>query len=121
MLYGTEYWTIKKQCIHKMSISEMRMLRWIDGNTQKDRVQNNEICLKIGVAPIDEKIRKSYLKWFGYVQRRATYAPIKKNEFIQVEEMKKDRRRQKITLVDIIKNDISIKGVTKNITLDRVE
>ena len=35
--------------------------------------------------------------------------------------MKKDRRRQKITLVDIIKNDTSIKGVTKNITLDRVE
>ena len=29
---------------------------------KKDRVQNHEICLKIGVVPIDEKIRKSYLK-----------------------------------------------------------
>lgn len=113
MLYGTEYWIIKKQCIHKTSISEMRMLRQIGGNIQKDRVQNNEICLKIGVVPIDEKIRKSYLTWFGYVQRKTTYAPIKKNELIQVEETKKDRGRPKITLVDMIKNDISIKGVSK--------
>lgn len=99
----------------------MRMLRQIGENIQKDRVQNNVVCLKIGVVPIDEKIRKSYLRWFGYVQRKTTYAPIKKNGLIQVEEMKKERGRPKITLVDMIKNDISIKGVTKNITIDRVE
>lgn len=36
VFYGTEYWTIEKQCIHKMSISEMRILRWIGENTQKE-------------------------------------------------------------------------------------
>ena len=35
MLYGTECWAVKKQHFHKMSVVEMRMLRWISG-TQKD-------------------------------------------------------------------------------------
>jgi len=42
-----------------MRVAEMRMLWWISENTQKDGIQNEEICLKIGVAPIDEKMRES--------------------------------------------------------------
>lgn len=45
----------------------MRMLRWISGNTWKDRIQNEEIHLKIGVVPIDEKMREDCLRWFGHV------------------------------------------------------
>jgi hypothetical protein len=33
-----------------MSVAEMRMLRYISGNTRKDRIRNEEIRLKIGVA-----------------------------------------------------------------------
>ena len=36
MLYGAECWAIKKQHIHKMSIAEMKILRWISGNTEKE-------------------------------------------------------------------------------------
>ena len=35
MLYGTKYWVIKKQHIHKTNVFEMSMLRWISGNTRK--------------------------------------------------------------------------------------
>ena len=48
MLYGTECWVIKKQHINIMSVAEMRMLRWISGNTRKDRIRNQEIHLEIG-------------------------------------------------------------------------
>ena len=41
----------------------------VSGNRRKDRVQNEEIFLKIGVAPINEKMRKMRLRWFGHVQR----------------------------------------------------
>ena len=33
ILYGIEFWVVKKQYIHKMSIAEMRMLRCISGST----------------------------------------------------------------------------------------
>ena len=33
ILYGTEFWVVKKQYIHKMSVVEMRMLRCISENT----------------------------------------------------------------------------------------
>ena len=55
-----------------------------------------KIPIKIEVAFIDERMRKSHLKSFGHVQRRAISAP-KKKEFIQVERTKKDRRIPKIT------------------------
>ena len=34
MLYGTECWVVKKQHIHKMSVAEIRLLRWINECTQ---------------------------------------------------------------------------------------
>jgi hypothetical protein len=45
------------------SVVKMRMLRWVSGNT---RFKNEEIRLKIGVTPIDEKMREDCLRWFGF-------------------------------------------------------
>ena len=78
MLYGTECWVVKKQHIHKISVVEMRMSKWIGGNIMKDRMLNEEICLKIDVAPIDEKMRESHLIWFRHVQRIVINAPVRK-------------------------------------------
>ena len=52
---------------------------------------------------------------------RVTNAPIRKSELAQVEGMKKSRGRPKITLIEVIKMEMSIKGVIKSMTLDRVE
>ena len=45
--------------------------------------------LKDRGSPIDEKMRESRLRWFGYVQRRASNVLVRKNELIQVEGTKK--------------------------------
>ncbi|MES6387734.1 hypothetical protein U6T19_12255, partial [Cutibacterium acnes] len=37
MLYEAECWATNKQQVHKMSVAEMRMLRWMSGKTQKDK------------------------------------------------------------------------------------
>ena len=43
ILYGTICQAVKKQHIHKMRVAEMRMLRWIDKNTRKNRIRNEKI------------------------------------------------------------------------------
>ncbi len=53
MLYGTVCWATKKQRIHKISIANMRILRWISEKTRKDWIRNEEIRLKIQVTPLD--------------------------------------------------------------------
>ena len=35
------------------------MLRWMCGNTMRDKMRNEDICTKIGVAPIKDKMRES--------------------------------------------------------------
>ena len=91
MIYGTIYWAIKRQHVHKMSIAKIRMLRWINGNKRKNRIRNEGIHLKIEVTPIDEKMRKGPLRWFGHVQRKAINPLMRKCELTQVERMKKKR------------------------------
>ena len=76
----------------------MRMLRWISGNIWKDKIRNEDIRLKIAVAPSDEKMRENLLKWFGHVQRRASNEQVRKSKMIQVEGMNKRRGRPKIIL-----------------------
>ena len=40
----------KKQHVHRMSVVEMKIVRLISWNIRKHRIQNEEICLKIGAA-----------------------------------------------------------------------
>ena len=37
-----------------MSVAEIRMFRWMCGNTRRDKVRNEDIRTKIGIAPIEE-------------------------------------------------------------------
>ncbi|KAF7808226.1 sacsin isoform X2 [Senna tora] len=75
LLYGTECWAIKSQHEHKFNVAEMRMLRWMSGHTRMDRIRNDYIREKVGVAPIVEKLVETRLRWFGHVQRRPEEAP----------------------------------------------
>jgi hypothetical protein len=43
MLYGAECWAIKGQHFQKMSVAEIRMLRWICGHTRRDRIRNTNL------------------------------------------------------------------------------
>jgi len=62
LLYATEYWAIKRLHAQKISVAEMCMLRWMYGNTRRDKVRNEDIHTKIDVAPIEEKMRENRLR-----------------------------------------------------------
>ena len=60
MLYGTECWPTKRRHVQQLSVAEMRMLRWFCG----DRVRNEVIRDRVGVAPIEKKLTQHRLRWF---------------------------------------------------------
>ncbi|VDO66575.1 unnamed protein product [Heligmosomoides polygyrus] len=45
---------------------ETKMLRWTAGVTRLDRVRNDIIRQRFGVAPIAEKLREARLRWYGH-------------------------------------------------------
>jgi hypothetical protein len=77
MLYGVECWATKRQHVQQLTVIEMCMLRWIFGNTRRDRVQNDDIRMRLGVAPVEEKLVQHRLRWFGHIQWRPVEAPIR--------------------------------------------
>jgi hypothetical protein len=77
MLYGAECWPTKRRHVQQLSVTEMRMLRWIYGNTRRDRVRNDDIRERLGVAPVEEKLVQYRLRWFGHIQRRPTETPVR--------------------------------------------
>ncbi|VDO63923.1 unnamed protein product [Heligmosomoides polygyrus] len=48
---------------------ETKMLRWTAGVTRMDRIRNDAIRQKFGVAPIADKMREARLRWYGHVLR----------------------------------------------------
>ncbi|KAJ9174010.1 hypothetical protein P3X46_017085 [Hevea brasiliensis] len=67
------------------------MLRWMSGHTRLDKVRNESIREKVGVVPIEDKLREERLRCFGHMKRRHTEAPVRQVEHIRLEDRKKKR------------------------------
>ncbi|EYB85435.1 hypothetical protein Y032_0298g1758 [Ancylostoma ceylanicum] len=46
---------------------EMKMLRWMAGITRLDRIYDQDIRQRFGVAPITDKLHEARLRWYGHV------------------------------------------------------
>ena len=100
-------------------VAEMRMVRWMYGFTRIDRVRNGVIRNLAKVAPIEEKIRESRLRWFGHVKRRSTVAPVRRCEFIALPDGKRGRGRPKKSLDEVIREDLIVVGLSEDLAQDR--
>nr|XP_016499874.1 PREDICTED: uncharacterized protein LOC107818383 [Nicotiana tabacum] len=56
----------------------MRMFRWMCRHTRLDRIQNEVIQDKVGVAIIEDKMWEARLRLFGHVRRRSTDSPVRR-------------------------------------------
>jgi hypothetical protein len=82
------------------------MLRWICGHTRLDRVRNDDIHDRLGVAPIEEKLIQHRLRWFGHVHQRPPEAPV-------------HRGRPNLTCEEAIKRDLKEWNIPMELCLDR--
>ena len=69
-MYSAEMWAVKKAQEKKLDVAEMRMLRWMNGDTKLDRIRNERIRGTTKVGEISKKVQESRLKWYGHVLRR---------------------------------------------------
>ncbi|KAJ4756612.1 Pentatricopeptide repeat-containing protein [Rhynchospora pubera] len=119
MLYGAECWATKRRHVQKMSVAEMRMLRWICGHTRKDRIRNDDIRDMVGVAPIEEKLIQHRLRWFGHIQRRPPEAPVRIGILNHFENTRRGRGRPRLTWEEAVKRDLKEWNVSKELAIDR--
>jgi len=106
MLYGTKCWAVKSQHENQVSVAEMRMLRWMSGKTRHDRIRNDTIKERVGVAPIVEKLVENRLRWFGHVERRPIDAVVRRVDQMEESQVKRGRRRPMKTIKETIKKDL---------------
>jgi hypothetical protein len=118
MLYGAECWPTKRRHVQQLSVTEMRVLRWICGHTRSDRVRNEDIRDRVGVAPIEEKLVQHRLRWFGHVQRRPPEAPVRSGVSDRVGSVRRGRGRPKLTW-DAVKRDLKEWDIPKELVMDR--
>ncbi|KAG2633738.1 hypothetical protein PVAP13_2NG246903 [Panicum virgatum] len=116
MLYGAECWPTKRRHVQQLSVAEMR---WFCGHTKRDRVRNEVIRDRVGVAPIEEKLTQHRLRWFGHVQRRPPEAPVRNGVLERVGNVKRGRGRPKLTWDESVKRDLKDWNISKEIALDR--
>jgi len=91
MLYGTKCWAIKSQRGSKISVAEMRMLRWMRGKTRQDMIRNETIRERVGVASIIEKLVENRFRWFGHVEKRPVDAVVRKVDQMEESQVKRGR------------------------------
>lgn len=95
ILYRAEYWPIKNSYIEKIKTVKIKMLRWIYGHTMLDKIRNKDILLKVGVAPVEKKIRETIMRWFGHVQGRSSYVPVRRCKRMALMGIRRGLRRSK--------------------------
>ena len=99
------------------------MLRWIIGNTREDKIQNSKWgnSFKDRDDPYRWKNWGESLEIVDHFQKRVIYALGKKSELIQVNGVKKDKGRPKITLIEVVKKNMLTKEVAESTTSNKIE
>ncbi|VDO99913.1 unnamed protein product [Heligmosomoides polygyrus] len=98
---------------------ETKMLRRMAGVTHLDRIRNDFIRQKFGVAPIADKMREARLRrWYGHVLRGKEDSVRKIG--LKFEVVGKRRRgHPKRRWSDTLHMDLKVAGVHPDLALDR--
>ncbi|CAN6695366.1 unnamed protein product [Malus baccata var. baccata] len=97
-----------------MGVAEMRMLRGMCGHTRKDKIGNEDIRGKVGVAEIEGKMRENQF-------RRPTDAPVRRCDYGTEVQGRRGRGRPRKTLEETLRKDLEYLDLTEDMTQNRAQ
>jgi len=100
-------------------VAEMRMIRWMCGYTKLDRIRNVLFRERVGVVPLQEKLRETRLRWFRHVKRRSVGTLVRRCEAIHLLDCRRGRGRPKMSWNVVIRSDMKSLGLTEDMAQDR--
>lgn len=103
ILYGTKCWTVNNQHENKVSVTEMRMLRWMCSKSKRDKIRNDNIRESVGVAPTVEKMVENRFRWFEHVEKRHVDYVVRRVDLIERSQTNRGRGRPRKTVRKVIK------------------
>ena len=118
LLYGGETWALRRKEEQLLERTEMRMIRWINGISLRERIESEDIRKMCGICSIKHKAREARLRYFGHVMRREEEDPTKRAKDMPV----RGRRsvgRQRIRWIDVVRRDMSEVGLEEEDVWDR--
>ena len=118
MTYGSECLTTKKSDSDKLAVTEMNILRRIDGVTRQDRKRNENIRRDLKVEQINEYLRTNRLRWFGHVYRRPEEDVLKRMYLYEADGQRR-RGRPKTTWKRLVEGDMTERHLRRRMALDR--
>ncbi|XP_019244564.1 PREDICTED: uncharacterized protein LOC109224437 [Nicotiana attenuata] len=86
--------------------------------TLLDRIGNEVIRDKVGVAPVEDLMREARVIWFGHVKRSCTDVSVRRCERLALESLRRGRGRAKKYWQDVIRQDMTLLQLTEDMTMD---
>ena len=118
MVYGSESWALHNQEEQRLHTTEMKMLRWSQGKTRKDRIKNETIRGIARVTPIKSVLTQKRLSWYGHVMRREE-THITRSTLSMTVTGTRPRGRPKMRCLDRLKSDMRIYVINPEMATDR--
>jgi hypothetical protein len=86
---------------------------------KSDRVRNNDMCDRLGVAPTEEKHVQHLLRWLGHIQQKPLEAFVHSKILRHDSNGKRRKRRPKLTWEEAKKGDLKGWNINKYLALNR--
>ena len=103
----------------RLHITEMKMLRWSQGKTRKDRTKNETTRGNAKVTPINNSVlTQKRQSWYGHVMRWDE-THITKSTLSTTVTGTRPRGRPKMRWLDRLKSDMRIYGINPVMATDR--
>ncbi len=67
-------------------------------HTRLDKFRNESIREKVGVVPIEDKLREGKLRWFGHVKCKHMEVSIRQVEHVMLKYRKKKKYKPKLII-----------------------